>query len=158
MTHPYLYMSEIRDIATSFEAVKIGIRHTKDGIVLSLAIHPSDMPHDLVVDQLGQRYQVALVRIDTDDQPIASPAQAEATQAMRLMGALCGNDMFRDWLLDNGLADGVTSDDAVVGVKQYLEIESRKELKDNKTARDKLFGLRDEFQDYIRSQTRMRTR
>ena len=37
-------MSEYREAALSFEAVKIGMTQNKDGIILRLAVHPQECP------------------------------------------------------------------------------------------------------------------
>ena len=54
-------MNDIRDVAIHFEAVKIAMNQDKNGLILKLAIHPSDAPQDLVVAPVGSRYMIAAV-------------------------------------------------------------------------------------------------
>jgi hypothetical protein len=49
------------DVAIKFEAVKSAYRQTKDGVVISLVIHPNDMSEEVATAPLGQRFAVALV-------------------------------------------------------------------------------------------------
>ena len=47
-------MSEVKQNAINFEGVKIGLSHTeKSGIIVRLAIHPHDVPQELLTDLLG---------------------------------------------------------------------------------------------------------
>ena len=46
---------EIKERAYGFEAVKTALRQTKDGISITLVIHPHDTPRDLINDHIGQR-------------------------------------------------------------------------------------------------------
>src|SRR5690242_11263948 len=60
-----------REEAVHFEAVKTAYRQTKDGIALTIVLHPHDVPPSLAVSPLGTRYQVAMVEIDDTDQPVS---------------------------------------------------------------------------------------
>ena len=44
-----------------FEGIKVGIKQSKDGYMLTLAVHPDDLPIDLVRDFVGSRYVVVMV-------------------------------------------------------------------------------------------------
>ena len=46
-------MSDIKDNSYGFEAIKSVLRQSKDGIVISLVIHPSDVPSPLLSDPIG---------------------------------------------------------------------------------------------------------
>ena len=74
-------MSDIRAAAINFEAVKLALRQSKDGIALTLSVHPSDMPAALWSHPIGARYMVALVRLDDTDQPISPSAAFAAPEA-----------------------------------------------------------------------------
>ena len=43
-------MSEYKEAAYSFEAVKTGMSQSKDGIYLRMVIHPEDCPAKLLLD------------------------------------------------------------------------------------------------------------
>ena len=63
-------MTEIRDAAINFEAVKISLKQDKTGIILTLAIHPNEVPPSLFTDWVGSRYVAALVKLDDEDKPM----------------------------------------------------------------------------------------
>lgn len=138
-------MTDFNEISTKWEAVKIGMRHTKDGHVISFACHPNDTPHELMADPLGQRYLLVAVRLNQQDEPVPSPEQVEGANAVKLAGALCSDDKFRDWLIWKGYIDDATENAAAAWMRRQLDIVSRKELKENKRARFRLAEIRDEF-------------
>ena len=41
-----------------FEAIKTGLKQSKDGYMLSLAVHPDELHNDLMRDFVGSRYVV----------------------------------------------------------------------------------------------------
>ena len=49
--------------ALQFEAVKIALKQDKTGFVLTLNIHPDEIPDELMRDFVGARYGVAMARI-----------------------------------------------------------------------------------------------
>jgi len=138
-------MTDIREMATKFEAKKIALVHDKNGHVLRLAIHFEDTPDSLFHDPLGQRYVVALVRVDDDESPIESKADHDALRAVKMAAMLCSDKKFQGWLCTTGLADGWSEEEAAIAVRAFCGVGSRSELKSNKVARDKLFKLRDDF-------------
>ena len=48
-------MSEVRNNAMNFEAVKVSMQQNKDGVMLRLAVHPNDCPPDLHTDWVFYR-------------------------------------------------------------------------------------------------------
>ena len=53
-----------------FEAIKTALKQTKDGYSLSLAVHPDELPDNLMRDFVGSRYMVVMVRINDNEQPM----------------------------------------------------------------------------------------
>ena len=53
-----------------FEGIKVGLKQSKDGYVLTMAIHPDEIPDDLVRDFVGARYMVVMVRLGDDEKPM----------------------------------------------------------------------------------------
>lgn len=141
---------ELEEISTRFEAVKVGMRHTKDGIILQLAVHPNDLPVDMVRDLIGQRYLTVLVRLDQEDQPTASPQVQEGNKAVKVAATLCKDEEFQVWMVSTGLAEGNSEEEVAEGLRKYLGVSSRKELKVNHDARKKLLDLRAEFIESFR--------
>ena len=150
-------MSSIREKADSFEAVKIAWSQDRKGYILKLSLHPNEaIGTHVSQDPLGQRYQVALVRIDDDGQAIASPQKQEANHALRLWMALTRNRNFQLWLVDRGLADVPSFESADAALKEMCGISSKKELATNHQARQEVLGIRNEFDQHVRSDMRLR--
>jgi hypothetical protein len=136
---------EFEEASIRFECRKIGIRHSKAGIILSVAIHPDEMPIDMVRDFLGQRYFAVLVRMNDQDEPVASKDIQEGNKAIKLAGTLCRDEEFQAWMVTIGMAEKPDEETVTEALRIYLGVTSRKELKSNHDARRKLLDLRTEF-------------
>lgn len=148
-------MSEIRDIAINFEAVKVSMNQDKNGLMLKLAIHPSDAPQDLVVAPVGTRYMIAAVMLNDQDEPVKGVKKREADTVISMAGALCRNPRFQDWLVDTGLAISNNEKGAVDAVREFCGITSRSEFSTNENARNKFMVLREQFEaDYKKGNVR----
>ena len=95
---------DIRDIGSRMECVKLGMRHTKDGHILSVAIHPNDTPEDILRDPVGQRYVAVLVRVNDQNEPVPSQREEEGIRAVKLAGTLCTDPDFQMWMAQQGYA------------------------------------------------------
>ncbi len=84
--------------ALKFEAVKCAYRQTKDGIVVSLVVHPSDVPDGLATAPLGSRYVAVLVQVGDDEKPVKSAegAQPRQIESKRAAGAKREKREWRD--------------------------------------------------------------
>jgi hypothetical protein len=142
-------MSDIRDVAINFEAIKVSLNQDKNGLMLKLAIHPSDAPQDLVVAPVGTRYMIAAVILNDQDEPVKGTKKREADTVISMAGALCRNERFQGWLAATGLADNDSESSAVEAVRDFCGIKSRSEFSTNENARNKFMVLREQFeQDY----------
>ena len=56
-------------MALQFEARKVALKQDRTGFVLTLSIHPDEIPVELMRDFVGARYGCALVRIQDDESP-----------------------------------------------------------------------------------------
>ena len=143
---------EIREMAATFEAVKIAWRQSKDGMILTLAIHPNDVNVDVANARIGTRFQVALVEITDDGQPVAGPDATEAEKALRVAGALCRDERFWQWIASY---DGVfveSEAEAAEWLRDELEISSRSVIKTDPRARQAFNDLKERFlEDFRRS-------
>lgn len=129
-----------------FEGVKIALKQDKNGYVLTLGMHPDDVPEELLRDFIGARYQVVMVRLNLTEEPLDRQQEFEADRAMRIAGMLCRNPKFWAYLADQALILEETEEEATEYVRTYLEVQSRSELKINEQARVKLEALYKEFQ------------
>ena len=87
---------------SQFEGKKIALKQTKDGIVMSLAIHPDDLPEELMRDFVGSRYMVVMVRLGDDERPVNREEYAGA-QLVKLAGMLCRDRSFWEYLYEKGM-------------------------------------------------------
>jgi len=119
----------------NFEAIKIGLKQSKDGFVLTLAVHPDEIQHDLITDFVGSRYQVVMVRLGDDDQPLSREGEFPGDHAVKMAGMLCRSQEFWRWLHDREMLMEKNEAACTEWLISYLGVESRKELKTNTEAR-----------------------
>lgn len=128
-----------------FECVKVAMSQDRNGHILKLAIHPNDLPKDLVLDPLGARYVAVLARLNDQDEILQPREKTEGEKAVASAGLLSRNDRFAHWLFDRNFSRGSTQADAEDGIRTYCSITSRAELATNEDARRKFIELRDAF-------------
>ena len=104
--------TDIRENTYGFEAVKTALRQTKDGISITLVIHPNDTPRDLINDHIGQRYMVGMGRLNEQDEIEEPEAVRECKRAVVSCAALCRDEDFQQWLYDNGFVQDLTEKEA----------------------------------------------
>ncbi len=140
-------MTNIKDASYGFEAVKSVLRQSKDGIVLSLVIHPSDVPTPLLSDPIGSRYMVGMVRMGDNEEIIEPESVREGKRMVTSAGALCRDSDFQKWMVDNGFSEEQTEEAAATNVKRLLKVKSRAELKENEDAQRRWLVIRQHFID-----------
>ena len=115
-------------MALQFEARKVALKQDRTGFILTLAMHPDEVPEEILRDFVGTRYACAVVRIQDDESPTQySNRVAEA-------GMLCRDPDFQEFLL----CDNET--DAAHMLCKRCGIESRTELHGNADGK-RLFDL-----------------
>lgn len=135
-----------------FEGIKTAFRQTKDGYNLTLAVHPDEVPTDLITDFVGARYMVVMVRLGDDDQPLHREDEFPGDNAVKHAGILCRDPEFWEWLFKKQAIFEKNETACKEWLHSYLGIESRKELKTDTSARDLFNQLRRTF-DAWRKQT-----
>jgi hypothetical protein len=133
-----------------FEAVKLEMKQNKSGIILTLNIHPDDLPPDLMRDFVGARYQVVMVRLNGEDRPMNRDTEYQR-DAVRFAGILCRDKAFAKYLMETGQIFEETESNVVDWLKSDLEISSRAELRENIKAAKRLWTINEEFQLWKRS-------
>ena len=129
-----------------FEAIKTGLKQSKDGYMLSLAVHPDELHHDLMRDFVGSRYVVVMVRLGDDEQPMNREHEFPGDHAVKLAGILCRDPDFWEWLHQKEWLMEKNEKACASWIASYLDIESRKELKTNEEARHLFNQLRTSFE------------
>jgi len=109
-------------VALQFEARKIALKQDRTGFVLSLSLHPDEIPEELIRDFVGARYACAIVRIQDDESP------AQYNNRVQRAGIICKDPKFQTYLM-------VTNE--MAAAKELCKrcgIESRTELHGNRLA------------------------
>lgn len=146
-------------VSQPIEALKYALRQTKDGVVVSFVIHPDDVTAELLADPIGARYQMVMVRIGDDEQPVVgrefktkeptTPLDEANRKLVASAGILCREPAFWDFLFKQKIWwQGNRPErevDAVLALHKYLAIDSRAELVTNKAARAAFIKLREEY-------------
>lgn len=128
-----------------FESVKAAMKQNTSGYVLTLAIHPDDVPLELLRDFVGARYQVVMVRLNGDEEPLDREQEFDGTRAVRLAGILCKEKEFWEYLHEEEQIFNTTEDEATEWLRNYLGVKSRSELKTNEGARGRLHKVNEEY-------------
>ena len=134
------------DSAIGFEAVKVSMSQTKDGIKIVLVIHPNDNTQDLFNHPVGSRYQVALVQVDDEDKPLKPKSKTEGEHAVTSAALMCKDVDFQRWTYRVGHSYSPDEAGAVDAVQRYCGIASRAELGTLVSARRRYNDLILEFQ------------
>ncbi len=130
-----------------FEAVKMALKQNKDGYVLTMNVHPDDVPDALLRDFVGARYQVVMVRLADDDTPM-NREEFAGHRAVRLAGVLCREAEFWRFLFESDEIDEPTEKYATNWLRRFLGVASRTELKINPEAREKLTTVNRDYMEW----------
>lgn len=130
-----------------FEAIKIAMKQDKTGIILTLNIHPDELPVDLMRDFVGARYQVVMVRLNDADKPM-SRDQEYSRDPVRTAGILCRDKQFAQYLFDKEEIFEKKEADVIEWLKGELDIESRTELKEDQQKAKRFWAVYEEYQQW----------
>ena len=128
-----------------FEGVKVALKQDKTGYVLTLSMHPDDIPEELLRDFVGARYQVVMVRLDTNEAPIDRQEEFAGDRALRIAGMLCRDPKFWEFLYSRSDISTKDYESATHWLRFYLELESRSQIKTNAVAQAQLDKLYREY-------------
>lgn len=135
----------IKERSYGFEGVKTALRQTKDGVAITIVIHPSDLPDGLLSDEIGARYMIGMARIGDNEEIIEPESVRESKRIVTSAGAMCRDNDFQKWLINNGFCGEETEASAAEGLRSLLQITSRSELNGNKEAQRKYNLIRQSF-------------
>jgi hypothetical protein len=130
-----------------FEGVKVALKQDKTGYVLTLSMHPDDIPEELLRDFVGARYQVVMVRIGADESPL-NREEFIGDKYVRIAGLLCRDPKFWKYLCDDGQIFEEEEAMATEWLRHCLNIQSRSELKTNEMARISFTRILKEFNEW----------
>ncbi len=133
---------------SQFEARKIALKQTKEGHVLNLAIHPDEIPDEILRDFVGARYMVVMVRLADTEVPMVRNEEYAGVKLVKQAGMLCRETQFWDYLYDQGEIFERNEDHAVGWLCNYLSVLSRTELKTNQKAQHLFEQLNKEYKTW----------
>ena len=134
---------------SQFESVKVALKQDRTGFILTLSIHPDEIPEEIIRDFVGARYQVVMVRIDGEEQPMNREQQF--MDPVKLAGILCKDKDFQTFLTKVGNATEASELSAIDWLRNELGIRSRADLKNIPEAAKHLFTINEEFKVWKRS-------
>ena len=123
------------------------MKQDKTGIILTLNIHPDEVPESLMRDFVGARYQVVMVRLNGEEKPMNRDAEY-SRDPVRTAGILCRDKQFAQYLFDKEEIFEKKEADVIEWLKGELTIESRAELKDDPQKAKKFFAIYQEYQQW----------
>jgi hypothetical protein len=130
---------------SKFEGVKVALKQDRTGYILTLSVHPDEVPEEILRDFVGARYQVVMVRLTNEERPMIRE-QEHSGDMVRMAGILCRDPMFQRFLLEAGQTFDASEDIATAWLKEELNIQSRAELRENQAAASQLRIINQEFQ------------
>lgn len=135
---------------SNFEGVKVALKQDRTGYVLTLSIHPDDLPEEILRDFVGSRYQVVMVRLNNHEQPMNRKTDL-SVDPVQMAGILCRDKMFGEFLVHSGNLEKFTEQAAADWLREFLGVPSRAALRDNPQATKRLVQLNKEFHEWKKS-------
>jgi hypothetical protein len=126
-----------------YEAIKVAMKQDKEGYILTLRVHPDEVPEALLRDFCGARYQTVMVRIGDDERPLN---RDNFSEIVKLAGMLPRNSDFRKWLVNEGHVFNDDEDEAADWIRSHCKIKSRTALATDQAAAARLRQINQEFQ------------
>lgn len=143
---------------TVFEGIKVGMSQDKNGLKLTFRVHEEDFAsaEPVVNSRLGTRLAMAFVQVNEDEttralKTEAGPDTEDGERAVRMAGMLCRELTFREWLMNaHQVGDPIgndvcTEEEAATWLCAQCGIQSRRELANRPTARQKLYDIKEQF-------------
>jgi hypothetical protein len=147
--------------AFSTEVKLHALRRSKEGVVVSLVLHPQSVPEQILTAELGTRFMLAWVQIGDDEQP-AEPGkvaqfpdrsrqarehyqQSDAMEQARVRAAMLAKDeRFRHWAFPMN-TDSHTEKDVAEFIREACGIETRRMIATDDEAYRKFLALETEY-------------
>jgi len=123
-------------MALQFEARKVALKQDRTGFILTLSLHPDEIPEELLRDFVGTRYACAVVRIQDDE------SATQYNNRVQRAGMLCKDTNFQEFIRFE------TEDSAAAELCKRCGIVSRSELYGNEVAKELFDDLLKEFESW----------
>jgi len=131
-----------------FEGIKTGLKQSKEGYLLSLALHPDDIPDNLIRDFIGARYMVVMVRIGDDEKPVVQERKTDP--AVSMAGLVCRDKEFWKYVFERDEEIITSEAECAEWMKMYFDIDSRADLKTNSEAKEKFIQFKKDYEKWTK--------
>ena len=115
-------------MALQFEARKVALKQDRTGFVLTLSLHPDEIPSELLRDFVGARYACALVRIQDDESPTAY------SNRVKTAGMICRDPLFQQFMSERYHIDLDDENETAAFLCKQCRIDSRSQLNGDSVA------------------------
>ena len=115
-------------MALQFEARKVALKQDRTGFVLTLSLHPDEIPSELLRDFVGARYGCALVRIQDDESPTAY------SNRVKTAGMICRDPLFQQFMSERYHIDLDDENETAAFLCKQCRIDSRSQLNGDSVA------------------------
>lgn len=113
-----------------YEAVKVALKQDRTGFMLTVSIHPDEIPEKLIRDFVGARYQVVMVRLNGDEQPM-NRGEEYGIDPVKLAAMLCKDKYFHRFLVESGEVFDLGEELATEWLREKLLVQSRSEIRES---------------------------
>ena len=113
-----------------YEAVKVALKQDRTGFMLTMSIHPDEIPEKLIRDFVGARYQVVMVRLNGDEQPM-NRGEEYGIDPVKLAAILCKDKYFHQFLVESGEIFDLGEKPATEWLREKLLVQSRSEIRES---------------------------
>ena len=139
----------VKDAVLTVEVKKAFLRQNKDGYTLGFILHPSDLPDGLMRAPVGTRYQIAMVEIGDDEQPVVPEKVQTGRKLVSIAGEMCRVQEFQAWLDPDLLhvPEEYREEHTAAALRVQLNIESRSDLQHDEVAQQRFRILLDQYQE-----------
>jgi hypothetical protein len=126
-----------------FECRKVALKQDRTGFVLTLALHPDEIPEELLRDFVGSRYACVMVRLQDDESP------TEYVNRVQQAGMLCRLPEFQQFMSESYGNNKVLTEDATATLLcNMCSIQSRTVLNGNPDAKQLFDDLMSEYKEW----------
>jgi len=126
-------------MALQYECRKIALKQDRSGFVLTLAIHPDELPEELIRDFVGARYACVMVRLKDDE------SATDYSNRTQQAGILCRNPLFQTFIGQAYAGKDCDESLAAETLCHECGIQSRTELNGNLSAKYRFDEIVKEF-------------
>ena len=141
-----------RAAAMQFESKKDGLKQLQSGEwTLSMKVHADDVPAGLLTAPMGTRYQVVIVELGDDEQPVEQKPAEDNHRLSRQAAMLCGDTLFTQFISEMMKRKYIINqipNDVAECVRRHCQVQSRSEFDTDPEAAKRWRDLHADFEGW----------